>query len=159
MKRSPMRRSRKPMKRTSFKRSRKPMRRHKEFVPVEIDRHVHLGETCIIKRIFLSEKAAVQSGLPWAWAPRAGAVESIRRQVFDRAAGHCEVPKDRKRCNAAITWESGEMHERQPRGMTGFKRGEISVENSLAACKECHRREHANRRLVWRKDLSAAKPT
>jgi hypothetical protein len=166
MKRSYLKRT-KPLKRTAWKRRRKPMRAHKQFVAVEVDHTPQLGETCIIKRIFRSVKAARNSGLPWVWAQRSGAVRAIRRQVFERSQWRCEALVNaphssmaNNRCRNGVTWETGEMHELQPRGMTGFKTGEISVENSVFICKDCHHAAHDNRRLHWiarRKKLKPSK--
>src|SRR5690349_14503573 len=74
---------------------------------------------------------------------RSEAVGSIRRQVFERAGYECEW------CGRPIILErgapnSGEMHEVLPRG----KGGEISLANSVAICKSCHRNiGHGDRRL------------
>lgn len=65
---------------------------------------------------------------PIAEVSRKYAVGEIRRQVFERAAGHCE------RCDARITEQTGHMHEKLERG----RGGEISVENSVALCPKCH---------------------
>jgi HNH endonuclease len=73
--------------------------------------------------------------------PLAEAVGEIRRQVFERAEGACEW------CGAKLTWETGEMHERLPKG----KGGEQSIYNGVALCASCHRAPkessaHGNRR-------------
>lgn len=67
------------------------------------------------------------------------AVAIVRRRVFERSGGLCE------NCARPVTWESGHMHERKPRG----KGGEISVKNSVFICAKCHlgpQGEHGNRR-------------
>lgn len=83
-------------------------------------------------RIFRTHKAAV---LNPAWetghvleTPRADAVESIRRQVFERAGYKCET------CGDRVTWDSGHLHEKHHRG----KGGEVSVENGQCLCYNCH---------------------
>lgn len=66
------------------------------------------------------------------------AVETIRRYVFQRDEYACV------HCGDMVTWESGEMHERQPRGQIRqtddgeYRGGEISVENSETRCHNCH---------------------
>lgn len=115
------------------------MRHHREFVDVE------LGKNGLPIRIFLSHKLATRSGAEIGEMRHEAAVRLIREQVFRRAAGHCEG------CGDAITEESGEMHERNPRGMTAHVRGEYSLENSMAACRKCHRLAHANRAPQWTK--------
>jgi hypothetical protein len=95
-------------------------------------------------RIFRTRKAAVQSP---AWdtghvleTPRAEAVDSIRRQVFTRAGYRCENPT----CRNPITWDTGDLHERQPRGKLvkvsafEYQGGEVSVANGVCLCHNCH---------------------
>lgn len=66
------------------------------------------------------------------------AVEKIRLQIFLRDEYACV------HCGGMVTWESGEMHERQPRGQIRqiengeYQGGEISIENSETRCHECH---------------------
>ena len=116
------------------------MRTHAEFVTVE------LGENGLPIRIFLSRKlACADPSLNIGEMRRGAAIKIIREQVFARSSGQCE------RCKTAIEWENFEMHERKPRGMTSHVRGEISVANSEAICRACHRGEHANRRPQWKK--------
>jgi hypothetical protein len=91
--------------------------------------------------IFRTLEQATQSvswdcGLVKAWSRRR-AVGAIRRQVFDRD-GWCCV-----HCGVNVTWQTGEMHERQPRGDirkmdTGYQGGFISLENSETRCRDCH---------------------
>ena len=113
------------------------MRNHAEFVTVE------LGPNGLPIRIFLSRKLACADPSLDIWEMRRGAaIKIIREQVFARSRGRCE------KCGAGIVWESMEMHERDPRGMTSHVRGEYSMANSLAVCRTCHRSAHANRRVV-----------
>ncbi len=66
------------------------------------------------------------------------AVRAIRRRVFERdgwACVHCANP---------VIWKTGHMHERQARGdiqLTEegyYSGGEISLENSITLCANCH---------------------
>jgi 5-methylcytosine-specific restriction endonuclease McrA len=72
--------------------------------------------------------------------PKADAIRTIRKQVFERAGYMCEF------CGKNLTWEGGEMHEKLPKG----KGGEVSMDNSVAVCHQCHTgradSEHGNRR-------------
>jgi HNH endonuclease len=80
--------------------------------------------------------------------PRKDAVEAIRRQVFERSNKECE------HCGKAITWGTLHMHEKQPKG----KSGEVSLDNSIALCYNCHiGREdsaHGNRRPRFGEQIS-----
>jgi hypothetical protein len=115
---------------------RRPMLTHQEFVWVELKSGLPI-------RIFHSEKLAYQSRADIGEMRRGSAIKHIRAQVVARAAGKCE------RCGEPVSEDAGEMHERQPRGMTGHVRGEYSVENSEFICRKCHNRAHANRRPQW----------
>ena len=94
---------------------------------VEIDEN---GRTL---RIFKNHKAMVLA-LPYyedGWTKcqsRAEAVRSIRHQVFEKQKGIC------LHCPQIILWESFHLHEQVPKG----KGGEVSVENSIGLCSECH---------------------
>lgn len=87
-------------------------------------------------RIFRTINAALSSpafdqGLVMEWG-RAAAIASIRLRVFVRDSFMCV------HCGEDVTWDGpnkGEMHERIWRG----RGGEISVENSVTLCQECHR--------------------
>lgn len=72
--------------------------------------------------------------------PRSYAVESIRRQVFERSKNQCE------RCGNIITWGAMHMHEK----VFKSKGGEVSIENCIALCYDCHEgapeSAHGNRR-------------
>lgn len=67
------------------------------------------------------------------------AVASIRHQLWLRCKGHCEL------CTADVTEQSGEMHEMKHRG----RGGEISLDNSVFACPQCHRYQHRERNPQW----------
>ena len=73
------------------------------------------------------------------------AVSEIRKQVFKRANGECEL------CGALITEQTGELHEMLPKG----NGGEVSIANSKAICHGCHTgrwdSEHGDRRWNGRK--------
>jgi 5-methylcytosine-specific restriction endonuclease McrA len=115
------------------------MRNHKEFVTVE------LGPNGLPCRIFQSRKlACLDPRLDIAEMRRGAAVRIIRQQVAERAAGRCE------KCGEPLGGP-GEMHEKNPRGMTGHVRGEYSLENSILVCRRCHKGAHANRRPQWSK--------
>lgn len=137
--------------RSSMRRNCRPMRAHRLLVPVELRDDWPV-------RIFRSVKAAAQSGVPpgganqavsrcWVFMARARAVTAIRITIFRRSRGWCEVRKSES-CENYITWCSFHLHEKVPRS----KGGEISEENSVAACAPCHRHEHRDRRLYWRKN-------
>jgi 5-methylcytosine-specific restriction endonuclease McrA len=104
-------------------------------------------ETEQVLRIFRNAKAALSfDSSVIREMPRSAAVETIRRQVFEKYDYRC------KDCGKFLVWErgqwnSGEMHEEVPRG----KGGEISVTNSVLLCRGCHTQNedsaHGNRRL------------
>lgn len=79
------------------------------------------------------------------------AVEIIRQYVFRRDEYACV------HCGNMVTWESGEMHERQPRGQIRltedgeYQGGEISTENSETRCHDCHTGSNGvhNRNPIW----------
>jgi len=116
------------------------MRSHAEFVMVEI------GPNGLPVRMFFSDKIACRSDRVVYEMRRDAAVRLIRKQVFERSQGKCELCK-----TARVTWESGEMHERNPRGMKEHIRGEYSLENSVFVCFQCHRKAHFNRNPRWSK--------
>jgi 5-methylcytosine-specific restriction endonuclease McrA len=93
---------------------------------------VQLGSDGRAIRIYrhFSQLPADQPVVEW---PRISAVRDIRQQVFDRANGKCEL------CGGRISWETGHMHESHPKGrMINGKYGEVSVENCVAICPQCH---------------------
>ena len=65
---------------------------------------------------------------------KAGAVGSIREQVFEFSRNPLTGLFECTNCGRIITYKSGEMHERVPRG----KGGEQSLENCEALCRQCH---------------------
>jgi hypothetical protein len=99
-----------------------------------------------IVRIFRNAKAIIAakkyeddflSGDQLGQVPRNYAIREIRRQIYDRQEGRCLY------CPKLITWAGGHMHEKVPRG----KGGEISLENSVMLCADCHlNQEHGNRK-------------
>ena len=95
---------------------------------------VELVDNKII-RIFRNTGDALASKGVVVQAQYGDAVASVRKAVFERADNSCE------KCGVFITWDSMEMHEKVHRG----KGGEISIYNSLAICKNCHRTEHKDR--------------
>ncbi len=74
--------------------------------------------------------------------PRKDAVESIRRQVLERANGICD------KCARILTWGTLHMHERIARSAGG----EQSLSNAWALCYDCHiLGEHGNRAPQWKR--------
>ena len=108
--------------------------------PVWVEIEVFFNSEPRVIRIFRNKKDAQ---LLWGdikcpgigLMPHADAVKSIRKQIFYRAKGFCEL------CAVPVTEDSGHMHEQQHRG----KGGEISLANSVFICSTCHRRAHADR--------------
>ena len=90
-------------------------------------------------RIFKSESAAMRAENPYSYdlvlMRYENAVASIRRQLFFRSHGYCEI------CGALVLYSSGHMHEQIHRGQGG----DISLENSIFICPKCHAREHDDR--------------
>ena len=86
-------------------------------------------------RILKSRNAALRAeGVVWQMT-RAQAVGAIRRQIFIRSEGYCEL------CASPVLESSGHMHEQRHRG----KGGEISLANSVFICPTCHKAAHADR--------------
>jgi len=107
-----------------------------KFVWVEVDL---CGDPV---RIFKNYKASLRlpEYLVQRW-PKGLAIRTIRSAIYKRSwdeggQAHCE------KCGVGVTEDSGEMHEKNPRG----KGGEISLENSVFICQNCHRKAHGNRR-------------
>ena len=71
---------------------------------------------------------------------RREAVCSVRRQIFDRCKGFCEI------CASPVIESSGHMHEQVHRGQGG----EISLDNSVFICVQCHKRAHNDRNPRWK---------
>ena len=111
------------------------VKRNRVFVEVKD------GKIC---RIFNKAPKALMSKLDGATVheyPRSYAVGEVRQQVFERSKGEC------RNCGEPITSKTMHMHEVVPRS----KGGEISLDNSIALCGNCHEwrddSEHGNRRL------------
>lgn len=97
-----------------------------------------------ITRIFRNTKdafAAYRKGSTMVSTDRSAAVACIRRGVFLRSNGVCEI------CSTPISEESGHMHEKKHRGQGG----EISLDNSVFICPKCHQRQHKDRNPRWSK--------
>lgn len=91
---------------------------------------VELGDFGNIIRIFRKDKRWLQVAEDrLALVPKIDAVREIRMQIFKRSCGKCEFD-----CGNNISWDSMELHEKIPRG----KHGEISLQNSVALCHNCH---------------------
>jgi hypothetical protein len=69
------------------------------------------------------------------------AVGMIRHTVFIRSQGFCEG------CAAPVTESTGHMHELLHRG----KGGEISMDNSVFICADCHKFAHKDRSPIFSK--------
>jgi hypothetical protein len=108
---------------------------------------VELSPDGHVVRIFRNHKAAVNAtnAFPMVEMLRADAVRDIRLQVFKRDDYTCT------HCGAAVSWESGHLHERQWRG----RGGEMSLDNSTTLCGSCHIDDpvagHGNRKPQWSK--------
>lgn len=107
---------------------------------MEVDPTTHLAV-----RIFRSVGLAVESGIGYCLMQRSDAVTQIRLQVYDRAGGKCEI----EACPNRISWETMHMHEVQPKGMTNFELGEVSLENCQGICPNCHGQAHKHRTPQW----------
>ena len=102
--------------------------------------------TINVIRIFKSRKAAILR-LPFGAVIdeilKASAVCNIRRQVFKRDGYTCT------HCGKSVTWDTGHMHERVWKG----RGGEVSVENCVCLCAQCHLDDpvagHGKRRLQF----------
>jgi hypothetical protein len=73
----------------------------------------------------------------------------LRRRVFERSRGYCEVPIhgiQNGRCQRCITWETMELHHSPTRAQGG----DDSEESTMASCKRCHIAVH-NRQTRWTK--------
>jgi 5-methylcytosine-specific restriction endonuclease McrA len=91
-------------------------------------------------RIFRTHKAAIESGTHIQHMDRAEAVRSIRDRLWLLSESQCMW------CGFPVSYENFHMHEVVPRGAGG----EISLENSVVICAECHiigpDAAHSNRR-------------
>jgi 5-methylcytosine-specific restriction endonuclease McrA len=65
---------------------------------------------------------------------KAEAVKSIREQVFERSRNPLTGLYECEKCGRIITWDTGEMNERIPKGSGG----EVSIANCEALCHGCH---------------------
>ena len=104
---------------------------------------VEVGADRRVVRIFKSTRAAYKwlvtehHGALLKRVEREVAVKQIREQIWERCGGICE------KCSInRVTWDSGQMHEKQHRG----KGGDISLENSIFICRDCHDAAHHDRR-------------
>jgi hypothetical protein len=72
---------------------------------------------------------------------RMDAVRAIRNKIFEMQGHRCLW------CGEWLAKDTAQMHEQQPRG----EGGEISLENSIVLCYDCHQGRkdsaHGNRRL------------
>ena len=73
----------------------------------------------------------------------------LRKQVFERSRGFCEMPINgvlSGRCQRNISWETGEMHHRP----TLAQGGDDTPEGVLMICRRCHVAAHG-RTTRWQK--------
>ncbi|MFZ2050452.1 MAG: hypothetical protein WAU69_05910 [Solirubrobacteraceae bacterium] len=100
--------------------------------------------------IFRNQKQALEgsatAGPTFAAAefPRAAAVKTIRRVIFERDNYTCTNCGD-----SSLNWDSGHMHEKLHRGQGG----NISVANGITLCYRCHLLDeevgHGKRQPQW----------
>ena len=64
----------------------------------------------------------------------------LRRQVYRRSGGHCEVEKHGKRCNRFAPWD-GYRHGELAHRVHHSHGGTDTPENTCWACYDCHRAE------------------
>ena|ERR1700728_1024800 len=101
---------------------------------------VELGDHGLPIRIFRKDKKWLQCPTERLYnMPKADAVTLIRLQVFQRAGGEVYEGETTIRgkceeCSAPITWDTMEQHEKIFKG----RGGEVSLENCLALCHDCH---------------------
>lgn len=70
----------------------------------------------------------------------------IRRAIYNQQDGHCLW------CDKFVTWGQAHLHEKVARG----KGGQISLENSIILCADCHigpKGAHGNRRPKFSKKV------
>jgi hypothetical protein len=99
----------------------------------------------IIKTAKLARLLPVEEVAEW---DKAHAVRSVRWLIYERSKNDDGNPEC-EWCGRNITWDTGHMHERVPRGSRDDdgNAGEISVDNSVFLCWDCHLNvAHANRR-------------
>ena len=68
-------------------------------------------------------------------------VEPLRREVFQRSNGFCEMPLRgvlNGLCNRNIFWETFELHHEPPKS----RGGDDSPEGTRASCRRCHVQRH-----------------
>ena len=83
---------------------------------------------------------------------KAEAVKAIRTQVFRRSFNPLTGQFECGVCGRTITWTTGEMNEKRPRGAGGGKTGgEVSLENCEALCHDCHQgnKDSAHGDRMW----------
>ena len=86
-------------------------------------------------------------------------MKRLRRAVFVRSGGRCEMDRDGRRCEYPITWSNFELAHIRNRRMYGD-----TLENTLASCKQrsdgepgCHVLSHnAGGRPCFTEDLVSA---
>jgi len=93
--------------------------------------HVEMGLNGLPIRIFRDKKWL---DYPTVEITKAEAVKGIRTQVFRRCWNPLSGNFECEKCGRTITWISGEMNERIPKGSGG----EVSLDNCEALCRSCH---------------------
>ncbi len=106
-----------------------------------------IGENGLPRCIYKNRKQAVLAGEPLggAFMLRAIAVESVRRQIWERDGHKCT------HCGVTVGWFVMELHERIWRG----RGGQVSVDNGATLCQNCHADDpvagHGKRKVLWSK--------
>lgn len=101
---------------------------------------VEIGDHGLPIRIFRKDKKWLSVDLEKViWISKSDAVGLIRLQVFNRTGGivtngETVVRGKCEQCGRPITWDTMEQHEKVFKG----RGGEVSLENCLGLCHDCH---------------------
>jgi 5-methylcytosine-specific restriction endonuclease McrA len=115
---------------------------------------VNRGLVCIeirdgkVWRIFRSRKSASIAGLTCQTSVMAkvDAERTIKKQLWDLAKGKCTWCSKDVPLTGGGLYNNSHIHEQDPRG----KGGEVSMENSIILCYDCHMNvAHGNRKLQF----------
>lgn len=101
-----------------------------------------------IRRSPLKKKAREhKESMPWR-RPRirlsGPEMAELRQEVFARSGGRCENAIEGCRCASRISWGSFHLAHLESRG----RGGSDTLENTLAACWECHEADTHHRRKL-----------
>lgn len=78
----------------------------------------------------------------------------LRRDVFERAEGRCEVATHWGRCNTYAAWD-GWQHGELSHRIDKAHGGSDSIENCLWSCAPCHRRRHPGPQFAFQRRSAA----